>query len=213
MKLFAQHQHLWQKNPSEQLDKFLATNPGVSEFESQLKFYENLIVTINGSAKFLVVGPLAIFTGFSSLFSVRQNSPRRFLEHVKFALTQEIRQWIVRYVQLCNKKYREEMNEIFKFIQQIDKRLSREIKDLEDIRLVMMAVKDLREHEIQIEMQIIPIEESYSMLQKYDVFIPREDTEHADSLRYQWTRVQQRCVRRSPSPSPHSSLSSPFRRK
>ena len=87
------------------------------------------------------------------------------------------------------------MNEVFKFIQQIDKRLSREIKDLEDIRLIMMAVKDLREREIQIEMQIIPIEESYSMLQKYDVFIPREDTERADSLRYQWTRLQQRCVR------------------
>lgn len=109
-------------------------------------------------------------------------------------MTQEIREWIIRFVQRCNKKSREEMNEILKFIQQIDQRLSREIKDLEDIRLIMMAVKDLRDNEIEIEMKIIPIEECYSLLQKYDAFIPREDSEHADSLRYQWNRLQQRCV-------------------
>ena len=47
------------------------------------------------------------------------------------------------------------MNEVFKFIEDIEKRLSREIKDLEDIRLVMIAVKDLRENEIRIDMNII----------------------------------------------------------
>lgn len=89
------------------------------------------------------------------------------------------------------------MNELFKFIEHIEQRLGREIKDLEDIRLIMMAVKDLREQEIRLEMQIIPIEESYTMLQKYDVHITREDVERADSLRYRWNKLQQRCVSRS----------------
>src|SRR5438874_882186 len=39
------------------------------------------------------------------------------------------------------------MNEVSVFIDDIEKRLSREIKDLEDIRLVMIAIKDLRENE------------------------------------------------------------------
>jgi dynein heavy chain len=117
------------------------------------------------------------------------------LEHLKFALNQEIREWIRVYSQSCNKKYRKEMNEVFKFIEDIEKRLSREIKDLEDIRLIMMAVKDLRENEIRIDMNIIPIEESYAMLQIHGLNIPREEIERSDTLRYRWEMLQNRCVR------------------
>jgi dynein heavy chain len=118
-----------------------------------------------------------------------------YLEHLKFALNQEVREWIILYGQSCNVKYRKEMNEVFKFIEDIEKRLSREIKDLEDIRLVMIAVKDLRENEIRIDMNITPIEESYAMLQMHGVNIPREEIERSDTLRYRWGKLQNRCVR------------------
>ena len=116
------------------------------------------------------------------------------LEHLKFALNQEVREWVILYGQACNVKYRKEMNEVLTFIEDIEKRLSREIKDLEDIRLVMIAVKDLREHEIRIDMNITPIEESYAMLQMHDVKIPREEVERSETLRYRWGRLQNRCV-------------------
>lgn len=82
-----------------------------------------------------------------------------------------------------------------KFIENIEKRVSREIKDLEDIRLIMMAIKDLRENEIRIDMNITPIEESYSMLQIHGVNLSREDIDRSDSLRYRWNQLQSRCVR------------------
>ena len=89
------------------------------------------------------------------------------------------------------------MTNVFIFIDDIEKRLSREIKDLEDIRLIMIAVKDLRENEISIDMAITPIEESYAMLQTHGLNIPREEIEQADSLRYRWERLQTHCVRTS----------------
>lgn len=70
MEIFSQYHHLWEKNSHEQLEKFLAMNPNISQFESQLKFYENLIVTINDAAKVLVVVPLAIYTGFLNIHIV-----------------------------------------------------------------------------------------------------------------------------------------------
>ena len=88
------------------------------------------------------------------------------------------------------------MHEIFLFIEDIEKRLAREIKDLEDIRLIMIAVKDLRENEITIDMNITPIEESYAMLQIHGIHISREEIEQADSLRYRWEKLQNRCVRK-----------------
>ena len=118
-----------------------------------------------------------------------------YLEHIKYALNQEVRDWIVLYGQACHSKYQKEMNDIVKFIENTEKRLSREIKDLEDIRLIMMAVKDLRENEIRIDMSITPIEESYTMLQILGLNIAREDIECSDALRYRWQRLQSHCVR------------------
>lgn len=168
----------------------------MSEFENKIKYYENLASDINAESEYLAVGPLAIFTGIESprLSSRSFTSP---LEHLKFALNQEIREWIILYGQSCNKKYRKEMSNVFVFIDDIEKRLSREIKDLEDIRLIMIAVKDLRENEISIDMAITPIEESYAMLQTHGLNIPREEIEQADSLRYRWERLQAHCVRTS----------------
>ena len=109
-------------------------------------------------------------------------------------MTREIRELTVLFAHACNEKYRQEMNELFTFIDRIDKRLSREIKDLEDIRLVMMAVKDLRENEISYEMKIEPVEESYALLTKYEVHLSREETDRADTLRFRWNELQRRCV-------------------
>ena len=67
-------------------------------------------------------------------------------------------------------------------------------KILEDIRLIMIAVKDLRENEIRMDMNITPIEESYAMLQAHGLNIPREEIEQSDSLRYRWGKFQNRCV-------------------
>lgn len=118
-----------------------------------------------------------------------------FAEHIKFALTREIRDLVVVFARACNEKYRNEMIEMFSFIDRTEKRLAREIKDLEDIRLVMMAIKDLRENEIQYETKITPIEESYNLLQKYEIQISREESDGADTLRYRWDNLHRRAVR------------------
>lgn len=62
--------------------------------------------------------------------------------------------------QNCNVRYRTEMEEIFTLIEDLTKRLSRPIKDLDDIRLAMGALKEIRDKEIMIDMSIGPIEVS-----------------------------------------------------
>ena len=50
------------------------------------------------------------------------------------------------------------MEEIFEFIEDTGKRLNRPIKDLDDIRIAMKALSEVRENEIRIDMEIGPIE-------------------------------------------------------
>ena len=117
-----------------------------------------------------------------------------FSDHLKYALNQEVRDWILRYGQACNAKYRKEMNEVSSFIEDIEKRLSRPINDLEDIRLVMIAIKDLRENEIRIDMSIAPIEESYAMLQAHGLNVAREESDRAELIKLDWVKLQNHCV-------------------
>ena len=53
------------------------------------------------------------------------------------------------------------MEEIFTFIDELNKKLGRPIKDLDDIRFAMAGLKDIRENEIKIDMNLTPIEVSH----------------------------------------------------
>ena len=81
-----------------------------------------------------------------------------FIAHLKFGLTTETKIWRQHYGKACNLKYSTEMEEIFTFIEDVVKRLSRPLKDLDDVRFAMAALKDIRENEIRIDMSISPIE-------------------------------------------------------
>ena len=58
------------------------------------------------------------------------------------------------------------MEAIFDFIDDLTKRLNRPIKDLDDIRYVMAALKEIRESEIRIDMVISPIEVRFYLMRK-----------------------------------------------
>ena len=83
-----------------------------------------------------------------------------FSEKLKFGLLAETKAWRLHYSKFCNTKYRNEMERTFEFIDDLNKRLSRPMKDLDDIRFAMSALKEIREKEIMIDMNIGPIEVS-----------------------------------------------------
>lgn len=50
----------------------------------------------------------------------------------------------------------------------------------------MMILADLREKESEMELHMIPIEQSYEILRKYDVNVPREEMDEVDNIRKKW---------------------------
>jgi dynein heavy chain len=129
---------------------------------------------INTYPEFLTVGAIALLT-----------------ERLKLGLISEIKLWTQSYGSACNTLYKKEMNNILQFIDDIGKRLVRPIKDLDDIRFVMATLKEVRQNEIRIDMLIGPIEESYSMLVKYEIEMNHEEIERCDTLRYNWNKLMQ----------------------
>lgn len=59
----------------------------------------------------------------------------------------------------------------------------------------MAALDDVRAAEIEMDMELAPIEECYAFLQRCGVAVPREEMERVDSLRYTFKNLQSQAVR------------------
>ena len=70
-------------------------------------------------------------------------------------------------------------------------------QDLEDVRSTMAALNEVRGAEIEMDMELAPIEECYAFLQRCGIAVPREEIERVDSLRYTFKNLQTQAVRMS----------------
>ena len=73
-----------------------------------------------------------------------------------------------------NSQYVDKMNTTFDFIDEIAKKLSREIKDLDDVRFAMDALKTIREEYSRIDQIIPPIEEAFALLSKFEFEVDQD---------------------------------------
>ncbi|XP_030249747.1 dynein heavy chain 5, axonemal isoform X3 [Sparus aurata] len=174
---FSRYHHIWRKDREDAMRKFIQGSPLLSEFESQIIFYRELELEINSEPEYITVGALALFTA-----------------DLKMSLTAETKNWMVDYGLYCNRKYRSEMEQIFAFVDEAGKKLNRQIKDLDDIRIAMAALKEIREHQISIDFQVGPIEESYAMLHKYELSVAKEEADKVDTVRYTWEKLLSRST-------------------
>ncbi|XP_061445342.1 dynein axonemal heavy chain 5 isoform X6 [Rhineura floridana] len=169
---FKCYHHIWQREKEETIENFIKGSSLLSEFESQILYYRDLELEINSEPEYICVGTVALFTA-----------------DLKLALTTETKAWMIAFGRHCNKTYRTEMENIFTFVEEISKKLNRQIKDLDDIRIAMASLKEIREQQIPIDFQVGPIEESYAMLHKYELLVAKEEMEKVDTLRYTWEKL------------------------
>ena len=170
---FDQYSGLWKESIEDTLAKFTETNPDLSSFTEAIKKYEDMDQSIEAMPDALPVGSILLDTS-----------------SFKLALNNETTSWKSQYAKLLNKKTQKDMDEIFQFADDMLKKLSRDVTDLEDVRLAMNALKDIRENEIRLDTMMAPIEAGYAMLAKNNVKISSTEQEQLDSMRFQWGKMK-----------------------
>lgn len=56
------------------------------------------------------------------------------------------------------KKYKREMDYVYAIMNDLERKLDRPIRDLDDVRTVMETLKKIREQEVDMELRIDPVE-------------------------------------------------------
>ena len=63
------------------------------------------------------------------------------------------------------------------------------IKDLEDVRVAMKCLGEIRNDFIPMDMELILIEETYALMAKFKIEFSKEEQDTVDSLRYNFTNM------------------------
>lgn len=136
-------------------------------------FFKNLQQDIEQIESSYTIGPIEMMT-----------------ENLKTSLTTEAKAWEYSYAKALNEISAQKMNTVFSFFDRMMKSLSHPVKDLDDVRSLMAAIKEGKETEVSVELNFIPIEEAYSLLHKYGIVFNDGNAERLDSFAYLFSKVK-----------------------
>ncbi|KAJ3097005.1 Dynein heavy chain 5, axonemal [Phlyctochytrium planicorne] len=174
---FAKYDFLWKDDKNETIQNFLKNNPTIGDFEQEINRYESIEKEISEIPLTTQIGLLLISS-----------------EPLKLALISETKEWKQQYGLNLNRKVKKDMEQLIEYMDNKTVRLSRKISDIDDLRLAVQTLSEIRETEVDIDMKVQPIEEAYLLLTKHNVAVTKEETEMVDSLRYSWKKLKQLVI-------------------
>uniref|UniRef100_A0A9L0SSP7 Dynein axonemal heavy chain 8 n=1 Tax=Equus caballus TaxID=9796 RepID=A0A9L0SSP7_HORSE len=174
---FQKYKTLWTEDRDVKVKEFLANNPSLTEIRSEILHYATFEQEIDELKPVIVVGALELHT-----------------EPMKLALSIEAKAWKMLLCRYLNEEYKKKMSDMIAFINEYLKKLSRPIRDLDDVRFAMEALSCIRDNEIQMDMTLGPIEEAYAILNRFEVEVTKEESEGVDTLRYSFNKLQSKAV-------------------
>ena len=163
---------LWLEDRDEEVKKFEATEPHLTDWKQYVMKYDQVSENIDELPDKEHIGPV----------DLRSDS-------VKESLQVEARNWKVCLCRAMNTEYHQKMKDLLEFMDVNDKALSRNIKDLDDIRFTMDSLSQVRECTPDMDQKLNPIEEAYALLNKFEIKVDSEEANAVDTLRYNWKKL------------------------
>jgi dynein heavy chain len=109
---------------------------------------------------------------------------------MKYSLKAEAAAWKKQFAKNLHSQGKQQLKQIHDYMRETTLHLNRKIEDLEDVRKVMGVLKEIRDRESEIDSIMVPIEEIYALLGRYQVVVPKEETETVSELRYGWNKMK-----------------------
>ena len=171
---FRKYDWLWKDDKELAYQKFIAKNPNIPSFEAELKKFMAIEVEIEAIPAIHVIGALALNTA-----------------NLKLQLSKESRQWKVQYSNKVHHQARDSMYALLEYIRVTTSKLSIDIDGLDSLRRVMDVLKEIRQRESSIEMEINPIIDMYQMLENYlpGGVVDTEEIDQKDIIHKNWGKL------------------------
>jgi dynein heavy chain len=174
LRSFRKYDWLWKDDKELAYKHFVRTNPNINDLESELIKFLALEKEISSIASIRVIGALKLNTS-----------------NIKHQLTTETRVWKVLYSNKVQKLAKDAMSKLYEFLRVMTNKLNIEVQSLDTLRYVMNVLKEVREKESSIEMDVSPILDMYIMLDHYlpGGVVNQEELEQKANMLMAWRKV------------------------
>ncbi|XP_018342058.1 PREDICTED: dynein heavy chain 8, axonemal [Trachymyrmex septentrionalis] len=169
---YLRYSYIWAENRNDIIQAFIDTKPFTQDIKEKFMEYEDLMIEIQNLPERHILGPLQINT-----------------EKLKLAFLVEANAWKKSLGVMLSNTYKEKLQRITDYILEKNKILSRHIKDLEDVRVAMKCLAEIRDDFVPLDMELILIEETYTLMGKFNIDILKEDQDIVDGLRYNFNSM------------------------
>jgi len=170
---FSKYDFLWKQDMQSEYKRFMDKQPSLEAFEGELKKYMAIEKEIQQIPPVHNIGALSLET-----------------QPMKYSLKAEAGAWKAQFAKNLHNQGNKDLKDIFNYIRDATLKLNRKVEDLEDVRNVMFVLKELRERESEIDNVMVPIEEIYSLLGRYEVKVAKEETDMVGDLQYSWKKLR-----------------------
>ena len=174
---FSKYGFLWKSDLHEEYNKFMKRNPNLEDFEPELKKYMVLEKEISLIPPVHNIGALSLET-----------------QPMKYSLKSEATSWKSQFASNLHIQGHSDLEAIMLYMKETRTKLSHPIEDLQDVRVAMDVLKEIREKESEIDSILLPIEEMYALLLKYEDRVPKEEIDLVGDLRYSWKKLRKQSV-------------------
>ena len=176
--LWKKYSELWTVDRAVHIAKLEAENPALKDYEDMLEKYKSIGLQLNKENNEFKFGAILVSTV-------------EFKDSLQF----ELKQWNNMITQAVHNRYKKEMDSVILIQQDFDKKLDRQILNLDDIRIIMETQKKMREMEIDLDFQIEIVENAFNLITKYGFQLSKEDIERVKNLNTTWQELRAKAMK------------------
>jgi dynein heavy chain len=174
LKVFTPYDWLWKDDMEAQYRKFMMHNPTIDDFENELKRFLNVEQEIASISPIHVIGALSLNTA-----------------NIKLQLRNESRQWKVQYSDKVHQQARTKLYSLMEYIRKTTNAMSAPVENLHNLRYCMSILKEVREKESSIEIEISPMLDMYAVLDHYipGGVVDKDEMDQKSIIRTSWRKL------------------------
>ncbi|KAF4132123.1 Dynein heavy chain C-terminal domain [Phytophthora infestans] len=171
---FKKYDWLWKEDMEFRYNQFMQRNPLIQDFETELRHFMAVEAEISLIAPVHNIAVLSLNT-----------------KNLKLQLRNECRQWKVQYSDKVHQQARTALFNLTDYIRTTTSKLNARVETLDTLRFVMGVLKEVRERESAIEMELNPIADMYDMLEHYlpGGYMDKEEMDQKSVLRGSWRKL------------------------
>ena len=169
-----QYDWLWKDDKDAACDEFLKTNPSLESYEAKLAHFGSIERNIGKVSSIHIIGALSLNT-----------------KHLKHHLREDCNKWMLKYSEYLHFRAKQELESITEYMRVTMGKLSRNVEDLDSLGFIMQVLKEVRDKECSIDMDIDPIMDMYRMLECHlpSGFMEKEEIDKKTVLRSNWKKL------------------------